>query len=488
MENEPISVESTTDKPATTPVRESSAANGLLMGGSALVVLGILVFITSSWQELTKPVRIFVVLLPFIFLNVLGFATRKRAHLKRLSDLTVFTGSIILPFILGFIFVQTSLFSWTTLSDRSLVIFLTTLISVLWYLVLEFAYSMYRHAILTVIAGSVMGWSFASFTEGPAYYYSLLGILFAYLCLSLGWLFDHSDDGNHAWQAQVYNTGGVILGWLGLMSLPYALADQLAKSGVIANSGFVVETTLMYVVVAVLFFLIAAPYGLDWLKRKSDNSLVIRQVAEQSAAISLTIPAILAVFNTTTSDSTAYLNTILLLVCGIIALTASYSVKVQSFRVLGLVSMVVVFSSFIINALTLIALNFILTIIILGLAMIILAFFFSHIQYRKIWTRLWQFPEDSAFGLGLYPERQSVARMTTNGHAVDDSIPRPNADKWLNATRGNVAPHQSNGWMILLWIIAGIFIFLLVKQYFSVRSSYYNMDYCNDTSCYNSNY
>jgi hypothetical protein len=382
-------------------------ANNLLIAGSALVILGVLIFIYSSWSNLSVWQRIATAWLPVLILHSLGFATLKKAGFRSLAENTVLTASFLLPFVIGYSLVQSGEFSWYGATDRALVIFLSSMLALVWYLIMEFALRLRQHAVLTVTAAAVMACSFATLLGKPDYVRSILGIILGYLFLSAAWIITRSPDPEDRWEGLVYSTAGGLAGVSGLLTLPLTAGTALLDKGLLSQDTVNPAIILGYVAVSFLFLGIAIMYSLDWESRRTPVSLYLRQVSEWSAAGTLTLPAIYSLLNNSLPQ---LLDILILLVCGILSLALSNFIRVSGYRYFGVAASVLGIVYFFTEFLARIDLAPVLLTIGLGLLLILTAFTLNHLPYRQMWDRLWQHPSHSLYGLGINPPRPHPER------------------------------------------------------------------------------
>lgn len=67
----------------------------ILIIGAILVGAGIFSFIASNWQEMTKPIKIFVILIAMLSVYSLGWYFREKMRLLKTGEALILLGSII---------------------------------------------------------------------------------------------------------------------------------------------------------------------------------------------------------------------------------------------------------------------------------------------------------------------------------------------------------------------------------------------------------
>ncbi len=379
----------------------------LLLAGSSLIVIAMLVMIAASWNSFSPAGRIITAVIPLVLLYILGFASRKNPEQRGLSRYTILTGSLIFPLVIGVVIYQSGLYRPEGEGVNATLTFLVTLISLVWFLILEFLLDEALHTPLTIVAALSLALSFGSVLEVDTYVYYLLGILLAYFFLSLGWTLNGSL---RRWQTDLYMYVGALVGTYSLLALPAAYFQDFLT----------LPTLVSYGGVAVIFFLVAVFYAGEWQRERSDNVLAVRRLAEQLAALTLTVPAIIICLGTDLTEIT-----LVTFLFGLLALLLGTVVRVATFRYAGLATAIIAGIKILGLAFTSVEAAWPIILLVIGFILIGLAYSLHRVKYQDVLQHLWEEPKQSLFGLGLMPERQvttasanSTARAIISGLAT----------------------------------------------------------------------
>lgn len=411
--------------------QELSPASILVICGNILIVIALIFLVSTSWHSFSPLSRIVTAVVPLVILYALGFVTRKHdSEEERLSLYTIVAGSLIFPLVLGAVIFQSGLYPYT---DATL-FFIVSLISLLWYIIVEFMLDLSGHSVLIILAALTLGDSFLRVVIPPSYVYSILALVLAYFFLAIGWHYDREEK-TEVFRANLYTYSGILLTLGGLVSLPLALGNWNLD-----NPDFAVWYVLGYGGVAAALFGIAIIYAKDWLSRHTVLSLTNRQLAENAAAIALTIPGILFILGGSLTEVA-----LMTLALGMLSLAISGFVSVRSFRVLGGIAVVLGILKILFFVLTEVTNFWVIILLLIGFGLITAAYTMRHFQYKKVLEQLWQNPEKSLFGLGIAPALPARENREGNDGPV------------------HFATHQEadQGWRIF-WIIIGIIVLISI--------------------------
>jgi hypothetical protein len=416
-----------------------SSTNALLASGSLLIVLALIILVSSSWANVAPAYHILIAIIPVVALYFIGFKTKTLPQQQKISQATLLTASAIFPIALGIIIYQSGLYTFV---DATLV-FLVSLISLIWFLILEFVFLLPWHSAGTIIAGTALVYSFASLIDARAWGYSLLSLLLAYFFLSLGLNYQRHDDTSiNAW---LYNHTGLLLGLFGALTFPLNLLNAYAELQK------PIYYTLLYVIVSLLLFAIAITYSKEWQRSKAPFSLLMRQVTETFSALTLTVPAFIIMF--ASSDTT---DTLMAVVCGVASLVISNYIRVRLFRTLGLITLGFAILRILFFAVTQVAAFWPVLLLLLGFLLIGLAYLAHQIEYKNILQKILGSPSDSLFGLGVNPE---------------PPMPTPPAPPTSTASAMNGTVHMSGSstqptsWGKIVWyILLGGLVIIFIQS------------------------
>ena len=200
-------------------------ANILLISGSSFIIIAIFVLIFASWNSFSPIGRVATTVIPLIALYSIGFATRQKPDRSELAVYTILTGSIIFPFVLGVLINQLNLIAYPS----SLFYFYLFFVTTVWYIILEFVLHQKTHAFLTVVSAIGLVSSYSAAINAESFVYCLMAVLLSVFFLSVAW---HADQNGERFQAKTYSNAGVILGWTGLMLLPWTYFGFIFSSAV----------------------------------------------------------------------------------------------------------------------------------------------------------------------------------------------------------------------------------------------------------------
>ena len=417
--------------------RTLSATDILLACGALLIVVALFVLASASWGTFSPASRIITAVIPLLALYGIGFGSRTKPEHRQLSQATIITGSIILPLVLGIIAYQSQLYPYL---DASLV-FAISLISLVWYVYLEFGLRERWHSVGTMVASVTMAVSFGEIVNAPVWGYALMAVILAYFFLSISHFYE-SETEDPLQLAAGYGNAGAILGLGGLIFFPLDFINS-HHYGTWAN----VDSILMYAVVAAILFAVAIGYSREWQKNRKPLNLTLRQVSEVSAGIALTVPAILVCLGTGQAA-----DILVSLVVGVLTIILASYVKLSLYRYLGLATTVLGLLRLLFVAVTQIGLAWPILLLVIGFLLIGVAFLSQKKDYQG-WVRRFFAPEQtdhSWFGLGVNPE------PIKEGSATFSSRRAPMAS-------GTLA----------LWVILGFITFLVISSIIQSMSSPY---------------
>ena len=393
-----------------------SPANIILTSGALLIVVAVFVLASTSWESFSPVSRILTSLIPLIILYAIGFGLRKQAAHHVLSQVTLITGSIILPITLGITIYQSGLYPFV---DATLV-FGVALVSLIWYGFLEFVLAERWQAIGTIVASSVLAVSFGEIVNLPNWGYYLLAIILAffYLCASRTYISSYNSTPPHlaAW----YSGTAIILGTCGLVLLPPTFT-QWANLGSVSD----IYTLILYILAAAILFAVAVLFSREWQETKSPLDLALRQLTEQLSVLVLGGAAIL--IGLTSNETDAIIITILI---GIAALILGAYVRITLLRPIGLVALVIGLLKLILFAATQVGAAWPILLLVVGFILIGIAYIAQTEHNTDLWKRLLKSPNESSslFGLGIIPEQSH-----SNTHAKVNPNLNGTAIVWIAA-------------------------------------------------------
>lgn len=362
------------------------AADFLLIAGSSLIVLAVFVLVTTSWNSFSPLSRMLVSILPVILLYLIGFSYQSKKSLSKVSDYTVLAGSLLFPYVLSFVFKQSG-FDSNTPALLNVIIALITLI---WYIILEFVLNYSNHSLLTIIASVVTGANFLILIESSSWPVMLMLIILSYFYLTIAWNLESQPEKELS--VVQYNFLGSFFAIIGFLFLPYEYFGKLS-----------IPCTLVYALLGAISFVIAVIYGKNYLNTKSKNILFTRQVFENLSALILS-PGLM-VFNSDGSTLWAMICFIL----GLVSLWIAQQVRVKTFKLVGLVSVIVSIILLIARVFESVSANLILSLIIIGFVLIILSLTWKNLPFHKYVHKLWLTPDKPLFGLGFtYDEPKAI--------------------------------------------------------------------------------
>lgn len=355
----------------------------LLICGSALVLLGIIVFTAASWSAFPPMARIVMVIIPPVLLYVIGlFPQTKKLH-PLARPILMLAGSLAFPLSVGTLIYQSGLY---TVIDSSLV-FLTTLITLFWYLWLVLGHREKWHNLLLIVTTVILANTFIQVVQLPSYIASISWIIVAYFFLTLGWYFERNQEES---EAIPLNLAGLAIGLLGLITLPANYYNTISS----------IPAVLSYVVVAIVLFIVAIFYSNEWQNHKRTSALVIRRVTELSACLCLTVPLLFI-------GPDVQSNTPLVLLGLLIALTAlflSLVIRIGTLRVMAILAIIFTILPILSLALSQVSVFWPIFLLAAGFILIGLAFLSHHPQAPHWFSRFSRLPESSLWGLGVMPE------------------------------------------------------------------------------------
>ncbi|MBU6389061.1 DUF2157 domain-containing protein [Patescibacteria group bacterium] len=363
-----------------------SPSTMLLILGSSLIVIAIVVLIAFSWNSFLPVERVLVSLLPLVVLYGLAYRSGSVRSQPKLSFYTALAGSVLFPLVLGIILYQTGLFGSANGPVDSLLVLCVSLISLIWYALLEFGYRQSSHGPLTVAAAVLAIISFANVVQAPDYVYSLLFALLAYFLISTATFFRGESQ---EMEERVYKYSGIIAALYGLLTFPIAFTSL----------DFDFNTVLLYLPVAALFFLLAVLFSQRWQAERRPDDLQARQIFEQCFALTLVLPAVFASFSDNSAETI-----VLLIILSALSLAFSTVIRVGTLLWLGLMGLVLgVLEILVFFADQSIPGFWTILLLILGFILIGIAYGMHYLPEQKLIRKLWNQQSPSWFRLGEAP-------------------------------------------------------------------------------------
>lgn len=359
------------------------SSDSLIALGGILIILAVLMMAFSSWDSITPFNRCIGALIPLVALYAIGFSLRGKVEHARLSQASLLIGSAIFPFVLGIILYQSGLLHSDAGASDPVLAFIVSLISLAWFLVMEFVFNQKWHGVLTAIVSLTILSSLVQIILPPDYVEPLLGLLVAYFALTAAWYLGQSAREE---QATVYAVMGAAFGLVSLFCLPFSyFADAFGLPSVVA-----------YVGIAGLLFLVAALYGPEYRINHKVSVLLVRRAAEQSSAIILTVPAIFALFN---HYDFGY--SLVAFMLALFSECIAHFVKVQAFRIFGIFGMVISGIALLGSIITNSSALWPIILLVIGFILMGMAYAQQHAPLTLI-TKAFALPsENSLFDLGL---------------------------------------------------------------------------------------
>jgi hypothetical protein len=391
--------ESATHTSAPTAHQRSNTA--FLLIGLGLVILSVVLLVVSAWDSFQPASRILLTVLPVVLLYALGYRYRSHGVHQKSSQYALLAASLLFPFAIGTLIYQSGLYRPDDNQVNATLVFLISLVSVLWYAALEFFFRQTSHTPLTVLSTCLLALSLGSFLEQPPYMYYAFGIIVSYFFLSVGWTLQHigkNDEGS------TYTRAGLGIGLISLLVFPLAYFHT-------AND---LPITLSYFAISVILLLVAILYSNEWTKEEHRPYFQVRSLAEQAGAITLTVPALLACLGSDVPGETA-----LAFALGIVSILLSQKIRIKSLRYLGVLTVCIALLKGVLLSFVLIQASWIYFLLILGFAFVALAFRGSStsVRYRSLLELLWVRPTTSLYGLGDSPSPDSI-RVSSKGNGV----------------------------------------------------------------------
>ena len=116
--------------------------------GAILIIAAVVIVIYSQWSAANPLVKILFMMVPMILLYGLSYYLDKNERYKEISDITLGLGSFILPVGIGTIICQAKIIT----EVNALVIFLSVILALPIYLILEYMYKKFFMSAFTIIA------------------------------------------------------------------------------------------------------------------------------------------------------------------------------------------------------------------------------------------------------------------------------------------------------------------------------------------------
>jgi hypothetical protein len=373
----------------------------LLYSGLFLIVLAVLLLIMTSWNSFSPASRIITTSLPVLLLYILAHQNRQRPTNVNLSKAASFTASLLFPFALGVIIYQSGLYRPEDAPLNATLVFLISLVSLIWFAILEFIRDKPWLAPLTIVATCTVALSVGGLLELPSYMFYLFGIIVGYFLLSVGWTLQHVRKLR---EATLFTYCGAIIGIISLLLFPSSYFQ-----GVFGPS-----LSLTYAGLAIILFLVAIVYSIEWTREPYEPFMFVRKIAENGAAITLTLPALL---NCLSTDSV--INALIALLFGAIALLVSKRVHVPAFKTLGAIAAIVAVGKVLVLSFILAGSLWIYVLLLAGFTLIGLAINTGHAHVRTTLASILSPSPTSLFGLGYYPSaHREQYRSTPRGISV----------------------------------------------------------------------
>jgi hypothetical protein len=370
--------------------------------GSFLTVVGILTVIGSSWDTFSSMGRVMTVFLPLLVLYGVYTYIQKRQENLDIGRYSLFTASLILPFVVGVIGYELGVYDEVNADTVAALAALSALNAGL----IEFLHRDRNHAVLTLGSLFVATAAFGSWLElksaGLTILFSLLGALILAVGLSRPTL--KPDFSETAW----HSTGFVLL-ITSLAIFPLSLADELdLRDG--ENMWLV---PLIYTLVGGLLLLIAVLYSRLWQLQK-DHTLFhhIRSFSEQIAPLLIVAPATIA--SLSSSDPEPFF--ILLLASSVVAVISA-QVNLPIYRYIALIGFGAAIIRLVLLGLEQLSLAWPLILISLGILMVLAAAFGK--KGRAFADSLLQLPQTSWEQLGEpLPHTPDAPKPATNSSST----------------------------------------------------------------------
>ena len=355
----------------------------LLISGSALVVLGVLVFVVASWSAFPAWARIVLSLLPPLLLySVAWLKITQTIHPSARHILTL-AASLTFPLSIGALIYQSGYYTTT---DTSL-FFLTSLVSTIWFLWLMLGKREKWHNWLLIIASLVLLSNFLQLVGLPSYVESISYVILAYFYLSLGWYLDHSEAEK---ESLPFVYIGLLVGLIGCVTFtPNWL-----------GSAITISSLMSYLLISALLFLVAILYSQEWQKNKRSGAYMVRRTAEIAACLTLTVPLLFVSANTPLD--TATLLCALLIAIG--ATLLSLVIRIKILRFMGFLSLIFTLLPILSLALNQVTAFWPLLLLVAGFILIALAFLSHHPKAPSLISQFKHLPKETLWGLGIVPE------------------------------------------------------------------------------------
>ncbi len=296
----------------TSEQKPSSSSLWYLLSGAGLIVLGIVVVITKSWDLMPSYSRIGLILAAVIGLYTLGFSTRKDAKSQLVSRISLSAADLILPLAIGTSIIQSGLY---TEVDATLV-FLVSLISLAGYVILESTSSLPWHSLGTIFSATALAFSFGSLIDTSQLGYAILSLIPAYFFFSLAW---HHIRHHNELSAKGYQSAATVLAVGGLLLLPESFTTVQPW-----------VRLLIWIATSCAALGIACLYGFLYQKEHYELDYRVRATFEMIAPIMLGVTS----FGYIVGNPTSAMQ-LLGIILGIVVLLASLRIPLKLLRPVG---------------------------------------------------------------------------------------------------------------------------------------------------------
>lgn len=243
--------------------------------GAILIVLAVVIVIYSKWYSVGPLGKIMFLLLPMSLLYALSAVLSKKERYGEIGNVTLGLGSFILPFCIGTVICQTKLIE----EINPLVIFLSALLSLPVFVILEYLFKKIFIGVFTVIALYVAYFALAANYRLELIPILWLTVLLSLIILAIGFLLIKNQKSN----ASIYTVFGTIATLVALpVSVLYTINEQRPLS-------FEIDS-LIISLFGILDLAIASLYYFLYKKFNHHSLYSLKRIVEEIALIVVLFP------------------------------------------------------------------------------------------------------------------------------------------------------------------------------------------------------
>lgn len=250
--------------------------------GAILIIAAVVIVIYSQWSAANPLVKILFMMIPMILLYGLSYYLNKNERYKEISDITLGLGSFILPVGIGTIICQAKIIT----EVNALVIFLSAILALPIYLILEYMYKKFFMSAFTIIAIFVAYFALIAQYNANMDITLWLAFVLSIIILGLGFFLTKMKIER--------TTFYLILGTLAsLFFLPVAMLYSLNKDNSLSDETNIIIISLF----GILYMCVASGYY--YLHKRFENNTFysLKRLIEELSPFIILLPYVFLVFD-----------------------------------------------------------------------------------------------------------------------------------------------------------------------------------------------